>query len=192
MQREDVLRRRSLHPNISDVPGDCVVYFRIRNAPANRRADPHAGSRPPPGGRILSRGVPFALARPPRRRPQRACRDHHDLLLASRGAGEPLARGIVPTKSGTFTKGVLSSCWSLHPDLGTIERARLAAVGNGQRPVQTVPAGWWQAARPIGEYALAECTVGPGFEYEDFRFLADDPLALEKIHALAPELAQLA
>jgi uncharacterized protein len=78
------------------------------------------------------------------------------------------------------------------PDLGTIERVRLAAVGADQRPVQTVPAGWWQAARPLGEYALAGCTVGPGFEYEDFRLLADDPHALEKIHALASELARLA
>jgi uncharacterized protein len=76
------------------------------------------------------------------------------------------------------------------PDLAGIERTRLAPVGTQERPSHTVPAGWWQAARPIGEYALAGCTVGPGFEYADFRFLADDPHALAKIHALAPELAR--
>ena len=77
------------------------------------------------------------------------------------------------------------------PDLGGIECIRLAAVGANERPVHTVPASWWQAARPIGHYALAGCTVGPGFEYEDFRLLANDPHALAKIQTLSPELARL-
>jgi predicted cupin superfamily sugar epimerase len=34
--------------------------------------------------------------------------------------------------------------------------------------VHVVPAGAWQAARPLGAYALVGCTVGPGFEFEDF------------------------
>ena len=76
------------------------------------------------------------------------------------------------------------------PDLTRIERTRLAPVGEKDRPAHTVPAGWWQTARPIGEYALAGCTVGPGFEYADFRLLADDPHAAAKIRALAPELAR--
>jgi uncharacterized protein len=77
------------------------------------------------------------------------------------------------------------------PDFANTESVRLTAVGANERLAHVVPAGWWQAARPIGEYALAGCTVGPGFEYEDFRLLADDPHALVKIHALAPELARL-
>jgi predicted cupin superfamily sugar epimerase len=32
-----------------------------------------------------------------------------------------------------------------------------------------VPAGVWQAARPLGErYALCGCTVAPGFDFADF------------------------
>ncbi|WP_260986194.1 cupin domain-containing protein [Bordetella genomosp. 13] len=42
-------------------------------------------------------------------------------------------------------------------------------------PVRVVPAGAWQAARPAGEYALAGCTVGPGFEFRDFTLAADLP-----------------
>ncbi len=76
------------------------------------------------------------------------------------------------------------------PDLAGIERTRLAPVGAKERPAYTVPAGWWQAARPLGGYALAGCTVGPGFEYVDFRLLADDPRAAAKINALSPELAR--
>lgn len=34
--------------------------------------------------------------------------------------------------------------------------------------VHIVPARVWQSARPLGTYALVGCTVGPGFEFEDF------------------------
>jgi ribosomal-protein-alanine N-acetyltransferase len=36
MQREGLLRRWSLHPNISEVPRDCFVYSRIHNASSSR------------------------------------------------------------------------------------------------------------------------------------------------------------
>jgi predicted cupin superfamily sugar epimerase len=34
--------------------------------------------------------------------------------------------------------------------------------------VHVVPARVWQSARPLGAYAFVGCTVGPGFEFEDF------------------------
>lgn len=34
--------------------------------------------------------------------------------------------------------------------------------------VHVIRANEWQAARPLGAYALVGCTVGPGFEFEDF------------------------
>ena len=34
--------------------------------------------------------------------------------------------------------------------------------------VQVIRAREWQAARPLGAYALVGCTVGPGFEFDDF------------------------
>lgn len=39
---------------------------------------------------------------------------------------------------------------------------------HGGRPQAVVPAGVWQAARPLGDYALVGCTVAPGFVFEDF------------------------
>lgn len=36
-----------------------------------------------------------------------------------------------------------------------------------------VPAGHWQAARPLGDYSLVECTVAPGFDFADFRLIVD-------------------
>lgn len=78
------------------------------------------------------------------------------------------------------------------PELQRVERLRLGAVGLESGPVHTVPALWWQAARPLGDYALAGCTVAPGFEYEDFSLLEDDPMALRLLQRLDPQLAVLA
>ena len=59
-------------------------------------------------------------------------------------------------------------------DLTTLHAVRLGTLGDGDaRPVHTVPAGCWQAARPLGGYALVGCTVGPGFDFADFAMLAD-------------------
>lgn len=41
----------------------------------------------------------------------------------------------------------------------------------GQR-VLVVRAGEWQAAQTIGTYTLVGCTVGPGFEFDDFEMIA--------------------
>jgi predicted cupin superfamily sugar epimerase len=38
----------------------------------------------------------------------------------------------------------------------------------GQVPQIVVPMGWWQMARPIGDWALVGCTVAPGFEFASF------------------------
>lgn len=41
-------------------------------------------------------------------------------------------------------------------------------LGDGHAAVHVVPAGVWQAARPVGAFALAGCTVAPGFDFADF------------------------
>ena len=76
---------------------------------------------------------------------------------------------------------------------GALRRHRLAAVGDGDgAPVRTIPAGAWQAARPLAGYALVGCTVGPGFDFADFRLLADDPARCAAVVAAWPEAAALA
>ena len=44
-----------------------------------------------------------------------------------------------------------------------------------QAPTGIVQAGEWQAARSLGEYTLVGCDVAPGFDFEDFRFVAALP-----------------
>ena len=73
-----------------------------------------------------------------------------------------------------------------------LRRTRLSPVSPaGAGPVHTVPAGVWQAARPLGDFALAGCTVGPGFDFADFRFLAADAEAAAALRAASPEAAAL-
>ena len=78
------------------------------------------------------------------------------------------------------------------PDASVVERLRLGVALASNGPVWTVPAGWWQAARPLGSYALAGCTVAPGFEFDDFTLLRDDARAMAALEHLSPELARLA
>ena len=52
---------------------------------------------------------------------------------------------------------------------------RLGALGgDGAAPVAIVPAGHWQMARTLGAFTLVGCTVGPGFDFADFKLLPGD------------------
>ena len=73
----------------------------------------------------------------------------------------------------------------------TMSRHLLAPIGGGGAPVHTVAAGRWQAARSLGAYSLVGCTVGPGFEFADFRMLSDDAARAGAVRAAWPELADL-
>ena len=74
----------------------------------------------------------------------------------------------------------------------TMDRHRLGLIGDDDAsPVRTIPAGAWQAARPLGAYTLVGCTVGPGFEFADFRMLADDPDRAATVRAAWPDVASL-
>ena len=72
-----------------------------------------------------------------------------------------------------------------------VERIRLGCAA-GSTALHVVPAARWQAARPLGRYALAACTVGPGFDYADFGFLRDSAAELRRLENVSPELVQLA
>jgi len=75
----------------------------------------------------------------------------------------------------------------MDPGMTAVETIRLGSTADGAR-VHVVPADWWQAARPCGEYALVGCTVAPGFEFADFAFLTD----VEPLQRIRPDLVSLA
>jgi hypothetical protein len=50
-----------------------------------------------------------------------------------------------------------------------VVRHRLGCdVTAGDEPQVTVPAGAWQAARPLGEWTLVGCIVAPAFSFDGF------------------------
>lgn len=80
--------------------------------------------------------------------------------------------------------------WRLPPDGGMATAASLGPLGPASiqpppcsvepqppapEPVLVVPAGWWQAARPLGTWSLVSCCVGPGFDFADFELLRHRP-----------------
>jgi predicted cupin superfamily sugar epimerase len=77
------------------------------------------------------------------------------------------------------------------PDCSAVQRLKLGPVNCAAEPVRTVPAHWWQAARPVGDHTLCGCTVAPGFEFEDFTFLRDDAPASAALRGVAPDLVLL-
>ncbi|MEO5736125.1 MAG: cupin domain-containing protein [Variovorax sp.] len=95
-------------------------------------------------------------------------------------------------------EGVPIALWTCDAALRTAPaHVRLGPVDlHGTRPQHVVPAGQWQAARPIvahstGDYSLAACTVGPGFDFADFSFMAADGEEATLLRHHWPDLASL-
>lgn len=63
------------------------------------------------------------------------------------------------------------------------ENVKPVTLGDTNTPgfKYTVPGGVYQAAEPLGDYTLVGCTVAPGFDFADFRFLSDDTAMLKKL-----------
>ena len=55
------------------------------------------------------------------------------------------------------------------PGEAAVTTVRLGGdLAGGERPQAVVPAGAWQAARPLGAWALVGCIVAPAFEFAGF------------------------
>ena len=79
----------------------------------------------------------------------------------------------------------------MDPSGGDLVQRQLTRVGDEGAPVHTVAARNWQAARSLGSYTLVGCTVAPGFDFADFRLLADDRALSAKVHVEWPDVASL-
>lgn len=140
---------------------------------------------------------------------------HYRELFRSKATVQPAddrgVRAAVTTIYYLLTKGQVSrwhrvrsdEVWHLYeggplelliapPDLSMVEKRCLSTAGEGEGPVTVVPAHWWQAARPLGDYSLAGCTVAPGFEFGDFVFLRNDEGAVRALAHHSADLRELA
>lgn len=81
--------------------------------------------------------------------------------------------------------------WLMPPDLSAMHSVDLAQASSRGAARHVVPAHWWQAAEPMGDYALSGATVGPGFDFADFSFLRSTADGKAALQALAPDLLRL-
>lgn len=74
-----------------------------------------------------------------------------------------------------FYAGTMLELFAYDPQTRKLTTYRLGDLQSGEQSVAIIPAGVWQAARVVSGHALMGCTVAPGFEFNDFRFVADLP-----------------
>jgi predicted cupin superfamily sugar epimerase len=86
-----------------------------------------------------------------------------------------------------YLEGAPLELWLADAGLSRVERLMLGPIGQGCEPVRIATAGVWQAARTTGEYTLVGCTVGPGFDFDDFEMLRDTAAAADAMRARHPE-----
>lgn len=72
----------------------------------------------------------------------------------------------------------------------SVRRESLGPVEPGQLPQRVVPANAWQAARSLGDFTLAGCTVAPEFRFEHFSLLDDEVDAQAAWPALLRDYAE--
>lgn len=100
-----------------------------------------------------------------------------------------------------YLEGAPLALWTSDAALRTPPaHLRLGPVDtHGTRPQHTVAAGQWQAARPIIghdtpadlDFTLVSCTVGPGFDFDDFSFMSPDGDEAALVRHHWPALAAL-
>jgi predicted cupin superfamily sugar epimerase len=97
----------------------------------------------------------------------------------ARGAGTAILYLLRADEHSHWHRVDATECWHWHA--GAPLRLRLSVDGRaqedrllgmdlavGQLPFALVPTGWWQAAAPMGGWALVGCTVSPAFAFEGF------------------------
>ena len=148
------------------------------------------GLRPHPEGGFFTEIFRSALwVKPDDGRPPRAALTAIYYLL---DAGQHSRwHRVASDEQWTFVDGDPLDLFILSADGESIARVRLGPLAAGAQPLAVVPAGCWQAARPTGGHALVTCTVGPGFDYADFQFLAADASAVARLSPLLHDLRAL-
>ena len=74
-----------------------------------------------------------------------------------------------------FYAGTPLDVLSYDPKSRHLQQYVLGNPLDGYESVAVIPAGHWQAARTVDGFALVGCTVAPGFEFSEFRFVSALP-----------------
>lgn len=122
-------------------------------------------------------------------RPQRAALTTIDFVLAAPGFSA--WHRVRSDEAWHLLEGQALRLWTLSPALDALHVVELGRAAAGRAPRHVVPALWWQAAEPIGSFAYAGATVGPGFDFADFAFGRDDDALVRALHERWPQAVRL-
>jgi predicted cupin superfamily sugar epimerase len=148
------------------------------------------GLRPhPEGGHYAELYRSTHQVRPDDGRPPRAALTSIDFLLVA-GAFSAWHR-VASDEAWHLLEGGPLRLWLAAPTLDAFSVIDLAAASAQGAPRHVVPAGWWQAAEPLADFAYVGATVGPGFDFADFDFGRDDAALQEALAGQAPDLQRL-
>ena len=129
------------------------------------------------------------IVQPDDGRPSRIALTSIDFLLA---AGEFSAwHKVRSDELWHCLEGAPLRLWIAPPTLDRFDSVELGSASATRAPRQVVPAGWWQAAEPTGDFTYCGATVGPGFEFSDFSFARDDVRVVSALQRVAPALMRL-
>ncbi len=172
-------------PGSREAGGTVSAPGRAAELIARLQLQPH-----PEGGHFREVYRAPATVLPGDGRPARSALTTIDFLLA-RGECSAWHR-VRSDEAWHLLEGGPLRLWLLAPAPDAVEAVTLGrADGRGTAPRHVVPAGWWQAAEPLGDYAYVGATVGPGFDFADFAFLRDDAEGAMRLAALRPDLTWL-
>lgn len=198
--------------SVSALAGTSAFPLASRPAPAGRAAaliaalqlHPH-----PEGGWYRELFRAGAAIDPLDGRPRRAALTSIDFLLPH-GHASAWHR-VRSDEAWHLLEGAPLRLWLAPPDLAWFGAVVLAPVGTvvhaadtpgygvgapqgpaaAPGPRHVVPAHWWQAAEPLGDFSYVGATVGPGFDFADFAFGRDDSALVAALRARAPALQRL-
>ena len=79
----------------------------------------------------------------------------------------------------------------IQPDTLEVSKTIIGNTGGIARYMHCVKGLNWQAAYSMGDYSLAGCTVAPGFDFSDFKFLKEEEAVRSAVLKNNPELSDL-
>src|SRR5215469_18171804 len=74
-----------------------------------------------------------------------------------------------------FYEGAPLELVAYEPEARALSGTVLGNTTDDHARAAVIRKGVWQAARSLGDFSLVGCSVGPGFDFEDFRFVASVP-----------------
>ncbi len=140
----------------------------------------------PEGGHYRQMFRSASTVRPDDGRPARAALTTIYFLLAEGDVS--CWHRVTSDEAWHFYEGAPLELVTADSGWSSIERHTLGPFGHATAPVHVVGAGQWQAARSTGPYTLVGCTVGPGFEFEDFHMMSSGDMDARIVHERWPEL----